>query len=77
MAELLMLKCNVAVPEIDEGRDVFAFVEGRVEVAHLHRVLGLSAHQVRRLVFLCQGHRVPSSSASLGASSVVPQSVDS
>ena len=30
-----MLKCNVAIPEIDEGRDVFAFVEGRVEVAHL------------------------------------------
>jgi hypothetical protein len=35
MAELLMLKCNVAIPEVDEGRDVFAFMEGREEVAHI------------------------------------------
>lgn len=35
MAELLMLKCNVAIPEIDRGKDVFAFKEGRREVAHI------------------------------------------
>src|SRR5438067_12031013 len=35
MAELLMLKCNVAIPEVDRGKDVFAFKEGRVEVAHI------------------------------------------
>ena len=35
MAELLLLKCNVAVPEVDEGTDVFAFVERRPEVARL------------------------------------------
>jgi hypothetical protein len=35
MAELLLLKCNVAVPEVDEGTDVFAFLERRPEVARL------------------------------------------
>ena len=35
MAELMLLKCNVAVPEVDEGTDVFAFMERRPEVARL------------------------------------------
>lgn len=35
MAELLLLKCNVAIPEVDEGTDLFAFIERRPEVARL------------------------------------------
>ena len=35
MAELLLLECNVAIPDVDVGEDVFAFRDGRAEVAHL------------------------------------------
>jgi hypothetical protein len=32
MAELLRRKCNAAMPEVDVGADVFAFLEDREEV---------------------------------------------
>jgi hypothetical protein len=35
VAELLRLRCNAAIPEIDLGTDVFAFRDGREEVARL------------------------------------------
>jgi hypothetical protein len=35
MAELLQLRCNVAIPEVDLGTDVFVFNEDREEVVRL------------------------------------------
>ena len=35
VAELLRLRCNAAIPEIDLGTDVFAFKEDREEVVRL------------------------------------------
>jgi hypothetical protein len=35
MAELLIQKCNVAIPAIDDGDDLFVFRQGRAEVARL------------------------------------------
>jgi hypothetical protein len=35
MAELLMRKCNVAIPDVDVGEDLFAFMEGQDEIARL------------------------------------------
>lgn len=35
MAELLFLECNVAIPEVDYGTDVFAFHDEREEVARI------------------------------------------
>jgi hypothetical protein len=35
MAELLRLRCNAAIPEIDLGTDVFAFKDDREEVVRL------------------------------------------
>ena len=35
MAELLRLRCNAAIPEVDLGTDVFAFKEDREEVVRL------------------------------------------
>lgn len=35
MAELLRLRCNVAIPEVDLGTDVFAFKDDREEVVRL------------------------------------------
>jgi hypothetical protein len=35
MAELLFRQCNVAIPEVDWGTDVFAFLDDREEVARV------------------------------------------
>jgi hypothetical protein len=35
MSELLRRKCNVARPDVDEGTDLFAFLEGRSEIARI------------------------------------------
>ncbi|MGH7224944.1 MAG: hypothetical protein ACRELF_17105 [Gemmataceae bacterium] len=35
MAELLLQHCNVAIPEVDVGTDVFAFHDAREEVARV------------------------------------------
>ena len=35
MAELLIRQCNVAIPEVDTGEDVFAFRDDRPEVARI------------------------------------------
>ncbi len=35
MAELLRRQCNTAIPEVDVGTDVFAFVDGREEVVRI------------------------------------------
>jgi hypothetical protein len=35
MAELLVRQCNAAVPEVDVGTDVFAFLDDRDEVARV------------------------------------------
>jgi hypothetical protein len=35
MAELLDRECNVAVPEIDVGEDVFAFRDGEEAIARI------------------------------------------
>ncbi len=35
MAELLRLRCNAAIPEVDVGTDVFAFKDDREEVVRL------------------------------------------
>jgi hypothetical protein len=35
MAELLRCQCNTAIPEVDVGTDVFAFIDGREEVVRL------------------------------------------
>jgi hypothetical protein len=35
MAELLMRRCNVAIPEVDEGEDMLAFLVEEPEVARL------------------------------------------
>jgi hypothetical protein len=35
MAELLRLRCNAAIPEVDLGTDVFVFQDGREEVVRL------------------------------------------
>jgi hypothetical protein len=35
MAELLLRQCNVAIPEVDVGEDVFAFRDGQVAVARI------------------------------------------
>ena len=35
MAELLRLRCNAAIPEVDLGTDVFAFKDDREEVVRL------------------------------------------
>ena len=35
MAELLDRGCNVAVPEVDVGRDLFAFLDEDADVTHL------------------------------------------
>jgi hypothetical protein len=35
MAELLWLRCNVAIPEVDMGTDVFVFRDDREEVVRL------------------------------------------
>jgi hypothetical protein len=35
MAELLRLRCNVAIPEVDVGTDVFAFKDDREEVVRI------------------------------------------
>src|SRR5438046_168603 len=35
MAELLRLRCNAAIPEVDLGTDVFAFKEDREEVVRI------------------------------------------
>lgn len=35
MAELLFLECNVAIPDVDVGTDVFAFLDDREEVARI------------------------------------------
>jgi hypothetical protein len=35
MSELLLRKCNVSKPDVDEGTDVFAFLEDRPEVVRI------------------------------------------
>src|SRR5256885_14146063 len=35
MAELLRLRCNAAIPEVDLGTDVFAFKDDREDVVRL------------------------------------------
>jgi hypothetical protein len=45
MAELLRLRCNAAIPEVDLGTDVFAFKDDREEVVRL-QVKGCTAPHV-------------------------------
>jgi hypothetical protein len=42
MAELLRRQCNAAIPEVDVGTDVFAFIDGREEVVRI-QVKGCNA----------------------------------
>jgi hypothetical protein len=44
MAELLRLRCNAAIPEVDVGTDVFAFKDDREEVVRLQVKTCMAPH---------------------------------